>query len=512
VDSRLSRRDFLKILSILATTPISKLGYFTGIDWDVNRENNGIDLPNIIIILFDTLSAKHLPIYGYSRNTAPNLTRFAEKAIVYHSHYAAGNYTTPSTASLLTGTYPWTHKAFSFMTGIEKNLVPNNIFQLMGDNYHKVGYGQNLLADVFLSQLDDQIDNHVDVGEFSLIDHTVYTQLAPNDKFFGLRSLESVLFSMNQPGSIFYGTLNNFDSIIRQKYYNQAFSNSYPRGLPDLAEPTVTFQMESVFDGIMDVIDKSPLTTFAYFHLWPPHEPYRPKKRFIRMFNDTSQPIEKAEHFFSKGVSSDRLSRLRTRYDEYIAHTDAEFGRLLDHLDKKGLMETSYVIVTSDHGQLFERGVHGHATELLYEPIIRIPLLISKPGQSDKQEIFSTTSNIDLLPTILRFANQPIPPNCEGIILPGLGGDDTQDRSVYSIQAHGNHVYRPIQKATVALIKERYKLIYYFGYDGFDGVSELYDLNNDPEELENLIDVENSIGGKLLDEVKGKLQDVARNI
>ena len=62
---------------------------------------------NIIIIVFDAFSAYHISLYGYQRETAPNISRLAERAIVYHNHYAGGNYTTPGTASLLTGAQPW---------------------------------------------------------------------------------------------------------------------------------------------------------------------------------------------------------------------------------------------------------------------------------------------------------------------------------------------------------------------------------------------------------------------
>jgi arylsulfatase A-like enzyme len=71
------------------------------------------DLPNVIIILFDALCAFNLSAYGYPRQTSPNMERFASRATVYHNHHSAGNYTTPSTASLFTSTYPWTHRALN---------------------------------------------------------------------------------------------------------------------------------------------------------------------------------------------------------------------------------------------------------------------------------------------------------------------------------------------------------------------------------------------------------------
>jgi len=63
--------------------------------------------PNVLVIVFDTLSAAHTSVDGYPRRTTPHLERFAERATVYHRHHSAGNFANPGTASLLTGAYPW---------------------------------------------------------------------------------------------------------------------------------------------------------------------------------------------------------------------------------------------------------------------------------------------------------------------------------------------------------------------------------------------------------------------
>ena len=100
------------------------------------RLAQGNELPNVIIILFDALSAINLSVYGYPRATSPNLERFAARANVYHAHHSAGNFTTPSTASLFTGTYPWTHRAFSLNSLISAPVTPYNVFRLLDDVYH----------------------------------------------------------------------------------------------------------------------------------------------------------------------------------------------------------------------------------------------------------------------------------------------------------------------------------------------------------------------------------------
>ena len=91
-NTELSRRDFLKMAAGLSLTPlVEKISPV-----EMRGLNLGGSHPNIIILIFDTLSAYHLSLHGYPRNTSPNLERFAEKANVYHNHHSAASFTTSS--------------------------------------------------------------------------------------------------------------------------------------------------------------------------------------------------------------------------------------------------------------------------------------------------------------------------------------------------------------------------------------------------------------------------------
>ena len=93
-----NRRDFLKLAGML---PLGLAA--PQLDRSLGLQS---DKKNVIIIVFDAFSAYNISLYGYGRETTPNITRLAERATVYHNHYAGSNFTTPGTASLLTGTYP----------------------------------------------------------------------------------------------------------------------------------------------------------------------------------------------------------------------------------------------------------------------------------------------------------------------------------------------------------------------------------------------------------------------
>ena len=71
-------------------------------------------------------------------------------------------------------------------------------------------------------------------------------------------------------------------------------------------------------------------------------------------------------------------------------------------------------------------------------------------------------------------------------ILPGFGGSTDSSCSIFAVEAKDNPFQRPLTKATVAMLKDQYKLIYYIGYPGYEDVCELYDLSNDPEEIQDI--------------------------
>jgi glucan phosphoethanolaminetransferase (alkaline phosphatase superfamily) len=115
--SAIPRRDFLKLAGLL---PLS----LAAPRWAHGLVGANAQ-PNVIFLLFDALSACDLSLYGYARNTMPNLARWAERAIVYHNHYAAGNFTSSGTASLLTGT----HLDADWRLQGHRGLYPPSIFR-----------------------------------------------------------------------------------------------------------------------------------------------------------------------------------------------------------------------------------------------------------------------------------------------------------------------------------------------------------------------------------------------
>ena len=479
--SRLSRRDFLKLTSALA---IGSLAHSTIKVFEASDSH-----PNIIIILFDALSASHMSLYGYPRETTPQVSRFAERATVYHNHYAAGNYTTPGTASMLTGMYPWKHRAFNQGGLIKEDLVPNNVYNLLGKEYFRLAFSQNPWPDRLVAQFYEDVERFLPSTAYSLRGNKLVSDKVGNDRYLVSIAFEEFLFTLNTDvmGSSLLGYLYKtlaLDAILKTREHPW-----YPRGAPEV-EGFTTYINENIFSGVYREIQDLEARSepyFSYFHFFSPHFPYKPGRKYWKLFEaDNFQPIPKPLHPLGFGASEDDLLSKRTLYDQQIAHVDGEFGILIDNLRDEGVLDNSYVIVTSDHGETFERGFYGHGGPLLYEPQIKIPLMISAPGQSTSHSVYDLTSNIDLLPTLLSLAGRDIPLILDGQILPGFGGDEDGSRSIFSMYAAENSVFLPLKKAAISMHKGLYKLIAYFGYPDYDDVYEMYNLASDPEELHDL--------------------------
>ncbi len=498
-----SRRDFLKLISTLSGS-----WAFSNLAPKLSLPKPARDLtrPNILIFVFDAMAAANLSLYGYKRKTTPNLERFAEHAVVYNAHHSPGSFTTPGTASLLTGTYPWTHRAINEGGLIARNLVDRNLFRSIGEAYHRLAFSQNLWPNYFFGQFHPWIEEVLSPASFSLVSQVLGDKFG-TDAASAYRAFDDFLFQDGTPpASLVFGLA---ERVLLRRAVARAQSDDYPRGIPRTGNYPIFFLLRDIFDGVMGTIERLSSPHLAYFHFWSPHAPYRATRNFDSTFRDGWRPKEKPDHVLGEHIQPRKVNDRRQNYDEYIADLDNEFGRLLDFLESRNVFETSYVVVTSDHGEFFERGVEGHITPLLYEPVTRVPLLISSPGQKSRQDVYAPTIGVDLAPTLVHLAGEAVPDWSEGELLPFLGGTEKSDRSIFMMDAKTNPAFDPWSVASFAMRKGRYKLICYRGRPEYARKDrfELYDMESDPEELTDLYSEGSPIARPLEDELLIRIEN-----
>lgn len=502
---KLTRRDFLKLAAL------GPLAYSLAPLLETRRPPaSAAGQKNVIVLVFDAWSTHDIPLYGYRRNTAPNVERFAQNATIYHNHYTAGTFTVPGTASLLTGLVPWSHRAFQLGAGgIAHQHLDHQVFSALRGSHSTVAFAHNAFADLLVSQADKDVDVHVPSTSFNL-DRSLWSSVPffKKDMRIAYSSFDDNLFQTGDglDSSLFLGPLNRLLVLENRLAVTHRLGGNYPLGLPE--STTGLFRLEDLVDGAIRILASLPEPSFAYLHFYPPHGLYRPTAQFANAFDDGWSPAGKPLHPIAyEKNDGDFLAQARRLYDQYVASWDHESGRLFDYLGSSGLLERSHVVLTSDHGEMFERGDVGHWTRMIYDPLMHIPLIIRSPGQTERRDVTAPTSSVDVLPTLATMAGNPVPQWAEGTVLPGYGGSEDQGRSIFTVDAKNNPSWAPLTRATVSLTRDNQRLTYY-NYPGEWQGFEFYDLNEDPEELKDLYQLGPSAAREMHDELMQRLTEV----
>jgi arylsulfatase A-like enzyme len=497
--SSITRRDFLKLAGLFSLG--SMLPYAAD---QLNLTSQTFQSQNVLVVVFDAWSANHISLYGYERDTTPHLAQLAEKAIVYHNHISGGNFTTPGTASMLTGTLPWTHRALKLSGKVAPAFVGKNMFRAF-QNTHRLAYSHNPLAYILLNQFSSDIDDLVPWEALYLESDLWVDALFRADADIATLSWSRIIKQLQ--GYSYSLFLSHVYSGLKKRKADaiQDIASHFPLGLPNHDNYTY-FILEQAIDYLAERVDSAQQPYIGYYHFFPPHDPYHTRDDFFERFaHDDYRPPAKPTHLFKSDKPDYLLPVSRNQYDEFILYVDAEFARLYNMLDQKGILENTWLVLTSDHGEMFERGILGHITPVLYQPIIHVPLLIFPPGLKERIDIVENTSAIDLLTTLAQITNQPSPDWSEGVVLPPFS-TSTTDQDVFSF--HGDTKNGQIYKGTASILRGNEKLIWYFGYEelGERGeMIELYDLHADPEELVDLYPSRKNSAEDLLSVLREKI-------
>ncbi|MFH2003108.1 MAG: sulfatase-like hydrolase/transferase [Planctomycetota bacterium] len=172
--------------------------------------------------------------------------------------------------------------------------------------------------------------------------------------------------------------------------------------------------------SLVDTMEGNPF--FLFVHYFDPHFDYIHHPEFDCTSN-YSGPLYPGMKILDLRTIRDSLTPedieyLKGLYHEEIAYTDFHLGRLLDHLEKKGMTKNTLVIVTADHGEEFMRhGWIGH-TRTLYNELLHIPLIVSLPGTLPPRTIDTPVSILDIVPTLMDLSATPeTDSNWEGLSL-----------------------------------------------------------------------------------------------
>ena len=294
----LSRREFLKfasLLPVLYTLPSTR---------KIHGQAHSSQKPNILILVFDAWSAANISLYGYPRRTTPNLEHLAEKAIVYHNHFAGGHYTTPGTASLLTGATPWVHQAFDFTQRVIDPLSRKSIFTALPD-YHRFAYSHNPLVETLLRQFMVDIDELTPLKELYLKDNLSLLNYIRKDIDIGTISQNRIM-NQSDDGYAYSLFLSRIYETLSQRKMEK-LRDRLPRGITNYGDYNY-YLLEDAIDWFVRTIQSSPNPFFGYYHFYPPHDPYYTRADFMDAFLEDSYR-EYPKSLISSTINPGRSSR-----------------------------------------------------------------------------------------------------------------------------------------------------------------------------------------------------------
>jgi choline-sulfatase len=218
-----------------------------------------------------------------------------------------------------------------------------------------------------------------------------------------------------------------------------------------------------------------------------PHDPFDPPTEYGDKYRHAEMPPAIADNMDGKpewvkrrvvDISPEEIAITQRQYCAATELIDDQIGEMLRALEQRGMLDNTYIIYSSDHGEML--GDHGLYTKsVAYEASLRVPLLVAGPGIAGNRISDSLVELIDLNPTICDLAGVPVLPRIDArSIAPVLRGETEAHRSE-TVSALRN--FRCIRTATHKLI------------ENYSDVTELYDLENDPSELHNIASSEREI-------------------
>ena len=404
-------------------------------------------LPNVVYVVVDTLRADALGCYGYPRPTSPFLDRCADEGAVFEDAMSSASWTKPSTATILTGLYPSRHGALHHGSSLR---LPEGE-RTLAETFASAGYATAaFVTNPNVKRVFD-FDRGFDAFFDSPVEDTV-TLAALRDSVFG-----TLLTSLTR------------------RQFNWKYENDVLQMNRHIL-PWLEANRDQRF--------------FLYLHYIDPHSPYSPPARWRREFS--------GDHGLVLHNERKRLVG-RDRYDAEVRFADEGLEQLGEKLAELGHWDDTLFVLTSDHGEeWFEKDVLGHGYSL-YQPAIHVPLIVRGPGVPAGLRVSWPVELVDLPATVAELAGilsadgGTTPRHGDGAsFAAALSTPEWSDPEPAYLENEFGMTHDASKDYVSSGIREgRWKLVLTQAHldrppgDDFPS-EELYDLEHDPQELDNL--------------------------
>ncbi|GHU99727.1 iduronate-2-sulfatase [Bacteroidia bacterium] len=458
------------------------------------KDNKAPQRPNVIFFMCDQMSAMALPQYGNDFLKTPNIDRLAREGVTFMNSICVVPFSSPSRASFLTGLYPNTHGIISNVdrkvdSGLDPKF-PSTEMVLDHAGYETAFFGKWHMGDISTYPCYVGKPNEADA-------YVRYSQIreAMNPAAASARKGEVLASAKAYHGFGFYQTEYMYEKARNGKpEYKGELSSIGRKGVPVEADGfTLT-----VMDGIDFIKAKRNKPFMATISISPPHAPFAASNPFYDMVDPAKIPLSPTAYDKDTYYNNNRnyilgqylgeegtREKMRCYYAE-ILFVDEMLGRVLKALDDSGLADNTIVLFTSDHGDpLSSHGfLYGKTIDGFIEELVRTPALIRLPGKANAgKKIRAHFNTVDVAPTLLDYAGQPIPETMQGRsfkpIIEGREKDNTGFG--YTMRLFARHIRGEVDGKIYSYSKV------FTGFDEKKVREELYNVTDDRYQQKDLI-------------------------
>lgn len=343
--------------------------------------------PNVLFLILDTVRSYSTSAYGYARPTTPNIDSLAERGVMFDRAFAPASWTMPSHATLFTGRWP-----FELRTGPRRPL--RKTYPKLAEAFASAGYATGGFA-----------ANHAYLTwEHGLTRGFIRWEGYPVTPamFFTSTIIGRMLMEYNT----FRKPLGFFDSPKRKQ---------------------ASMVNDQFLDWLDDLEDDRPF--FAFLNYFDAHHPYLPPEPYLTKFGPHGEIRWRGHELEFDELSAAEIQRKQNQYDGGIAYLDAEIGRLVSELGRRGMLDNTILVITSDHGEHWgehERLSHGNS---MYRQLLQVPLVVVLPGDSSGRRVQYSVSLRDLAATLLDAAGVRDAEMPGTSLLPLMRGDSSSGGS-----------------------------------------------------------------------------------
>ena len=433
--------------------------------------------PNILWMFSDDHAFQAIGAYGGrfgSLNLTPNIDRIAQEGMRFDRCYVGNSICAPARATLLTGKHSHLNGKFDNRGGFDHNQQQ---FQKI---LQKNGYQTAIIGKIHLDGAMQGFDYWEVLPGQGVYWNPTFITAEGKTKYQGKHSTDVIT---DRALNWFQNTRDKSKPFMAMVHYKAPHRNWQPATRWKEAFKNRTFpEPDTLFD------DYSGRGTAA-------HKQDMTILETMQMRQDVKSNLPERKAELAKIDPKDTKALISLKYQWYmrdylacIAGVDENVGRLLDYLKASGLDKNTIVMYSADQG--FYLGEHGWFDKrFMYEESFRTPLLAKWPGVAKPGSINTDlVQNIDFAAIFLDLAGVPVPNDMQGLsIVPLLRGKTPEDwRDSLYYHYYEYPAYHHAVRRHEGVATKRYKLIRFYGKDVPGGEEwELYDLKNDPQEMQS---------------------------